>query len=413
VLPLAGVVVVAVEQAVAAPICTRHLGDLGARVIKVESVAGGDFARDYDDVVLGQSAYFVWANRNKESVALDLKHPLGLRALNRLIERADVLVQNLAPGAAARLGLSSAELRARFPRLITVDISGYGRGGPYASHRAYDLLVQSEAGSCAITGSPGRPAKPGIPVADIGAGMYALSAVLTALFVRERTGEGTAVSVGLFDVVAEWMGYALYHARYGGTDIQPLGVGSPAVAPYGAYPTADGQTLVLGTTNDREWQRLATDVLGRADLADDPRYATNADRVARRPELDAVIAEWAAGLSLSQCRSAAGAAGLGHARLNSPSDVVAHPQLTDRGRWIEFGSPSGPVQGLLPPVESDDWDWQTAPVPQLGEHTDAVLAELGFDDHTRATMRAVGAAGSPASPGASDVAGAPGSQGQR
>jgi crotonobetainyl-CoA:carnitine CoA-transferase CaiB-like acyl-CoA transferase len=388
--PLAGLVVVAVEQAVAAPICTRHLGDLGARVIKVESVTGGDFARDYDDVVLGQSAYFVWANRNKESVALDLKHPLGQEALRRLVERADVLVQNLAPGAAARLGLSPARLRARFPRLITVDISGYGRGGPYASHRAYDLLVQSEAGSCAITGSPGQPAKPGIPVADIGAGMYALSAVLTALLVRERTGEGTAISVGLFDVVAEWMGYALYHARYGGTDIEPLGVGSPAVAPYGAYPTADGQTLVLGTTNDREWRRLAADVLGRPDLADDPRYATNADRVARRGELDAVIAEWAFGLSLEECRSAADAAGLGHARLNRPSDVVAHPQLAERGRWIEFGTPSGPVLGLLPPIESDDWEWSTAAVPGLGEHTEAVLEELGFNARDRAAMRAAG-----------------------
>ena len=388
--PLRGIVVVAVEQAVAAPICTRHLGDLGARVVKVENRAGGDFARDYDDVVRGMSAYFAWANRNKESVALDLKHPLGRDALARLVRRADVLVQNLAPGAAARLGLDPAELRASRPELITVDISGFGRGGPYAQRRAYDLLVQSEAGSCAITGTPGRPAKPGIPLADIGAGLYALSSVLAALFVRERTGRGTAISVGLFDSVAEWMGYALNQARYAGLDLEPIGVGSPAVAPYGAYLTADGQTLVLGTTNDREWRRLASDVLHRPDLADDPRYARNPDRVARRAELDVAIGEWAAGHPLAECRRAAEAAGLGHARLNRPTEVLSHPQLRERGRWQEVGSPVGPVLGLLPPPESDDWDWRLDPIPALGEHTEPVLRELGFGAGDLAGLRAEG-----------------------
>ena len=388
--PLRGIVVVAVEQAVAAPICTRHLGDLGARVVKVENRAGGDFARDYDDVVRGMSAYFAWANRNKESVALDLKHPLGRDALARLVRRADVLVQNLAPGAAARLGLDPAELRASRPELITVDISGFGRGGPYAQRRAYDLLVQSEAGSCAITGTPGRPAKPGIPLADIGAGLYALSSVLAALFVRERTGRGTAISVGLFDSVAEWMGYALNQARYAGLDLEPIGVGSPAVAPYGAYLTADGQTLVLGTTNDREWRRLASDVLHRPDLADDPRYARNPDRVARRAELDVAIGEWAAGRALAECRRAAEAAGLGHARLNRPTEVLSHPQLRERGRWQEVGSPVGPVLGLLPPPESDDWDWRLDPIPALGEHTEPVLRELGFGAGDLAGLRAEG-----------------------
>ena len=388
--PLRGIVVVAVEQAVAAPICTRHLGDLGARVVKVENRAGGDFARDYDDVVRGMSAYFAWANRNKESVALDLKHPLGRDALARLVRRADVLVQNLAPGAAARLGLDPAELRASRPELITVDISGFGRGGPYAQRRAYDLLVQSEAGSCAITGTPGRPAKPGIPLADIGAGLYALSSVLAALFVRERTGRGTAISVGLFDSVAEWMGYALNQARYAGLDLEPIGVGSPAVAPYGAYLTADGQTLVLGTTNDREWRRLASDVLHRPDLADDPRYARNPDCVARRAELDVAIGEWAAGRALAECRRAAEAAGLGHARLNRPTEVLSHPQLRERGRWQELGSPVGPVLGLLPPPESDDWDWRLDPIPALGEHTEPVLRELGFGAGDLAGLRAEG-----------------------
>ena len=391
--PLSGVVVVAVEQAVAAPICTRHLGDLGARVIKVENRAGGDFARGYDDVVHGLSAYFAWANRNKESVALDLKHPLGRAALTQLASRADVLVQNLAPGAAARLGLDPASLRVAHPRLITVDISGYGRGGPLAHGRAYDLLVQSEAGSCAITGRPGQPAKPGIPLADIGAGMYALCSVLTALFVRERTGQGTAISVGLFDAVAEWMGYALNLARYAGLDLEPNGVSSPAVAPYGAYPTADGHTLVLGTTNDREWQRLARDVLGRADLAGDARYATNRDRVARRAELDRMISGWAAERPLAECRKSAEAAGLGHARLNRPTEVLNHPQLTQRGRWQEIGSPAGPVLGLLPPPESADWDWRLDPIPALGEHTEPVLQELGFSPADLAVMRAEGVLG--------------------
>jgi itaconate CoA-transferase len=391
--PLHGIVVAAVEQAVAAPICTRHLGDLGARVIKVENRAGGDFARDYDDVVRGMSAYFAWANRNKESVALDLKHPLGRAALARLAGRADVLVQNLAPGAAARLGLDPAELRAARPELITVDISGFGKGGPYAQARAYDLLVQSEAGSCAITGTPEQPAKPGIPLADLSAGMYALSSVLTALFVRERTGRGTAISVGLFDAVAEWMGYALNQARYGGFDLEPNGLSSPAVAPYGAYPTADGQTLVLGTTNDREWRRLAVDVLHRPDLADDPRYACNRDRVAHRAELDAVIGMWAAGLSLAECRKAAEAARLGHARLNRPTDVLGHPQLVERGRWKVIASPVGPVQGLLPPPESADWDWRLDPIPALGEHTEPVLRELGFSTEDLAVMQAEGVIG--------------------
>ncbi|ROO84979.1 crotonobetainyl-CoA:carnitine CoA-transferase CaiB-like acyl-CoA transferase [Actinocorallia herbida] len=392
-LPLAGVLVVAVEQAVAAPLCTRHLGDLGARVVKVENRAGGDFARAYDEVVNGMAAHFVWANRNKESLALDLKHPEGREALARLVAQADVVVQNLAPGAAARLGLDPAELRAKHPRLICVDISGYGKGGPYAQARAYDLLVQSEAGSCAITGTPEAPAKPGIPIADIGAGMYALSSILTALYVRERTGEGAAISVGLFDVVAEWMGFALNQARYGGFDVAPNGLSSPMVSPYGAYRTADGQTLVLGTTNDREWRRLAGHVLGRPDLAKDPRYTTNADRVALRPELDAVIAAWAATLPLAECRRLAEDAGLGHARLNTPTEVLAHPQLTDRDRWQTVDSPAGPVQVLLPPPQCDSWDWRLDAVPALGAHSAQILADLGYPPADVARLVADGVAG--------------------
>jgi itaconate CoA-transferase len=378
--PLTGITVVAVEQAVSAPICTRHLGDLGARVIKVENRVGGDFTRGFDDYVNGMSAYFAWVNRNKESVALDLKAPLGREALQRLVGKADVLVQNLAPGAAARLGLDPRVLRQHKPGLITVGISGFGNGGPFEAARAYDLLAQAEGGSVAVTGDQGYRAKPGIPMADIGAGMYALSSVLAALFVRERTGEGATIDVGLFDVVAEWMGYFLNVARYGGYDMEPNGVSSPAVSPYGAYTTKDGHTVVLGTTNDREWQRLARDVLHRPDLADDPRYATNSQRCERRAELDEVIAAWAASLPITECRKAAEAAQLGHARLNSPTDVLSHPQLLDRDRWREVASPVGPIMGLLPPPEVAGWDWRMDPVPGLGEHTEPVLRELGFSD---------------------------------
>jgi crotonobetainyl-CoA:carnitine CoA-transferase CaiB-like acyl-CoA transferase len=391
--PLSGITVVTIEQAVSAPICTRHLGDMGARVIKIENRRGGDFARSYDDYVKGTSSYFAWGNRNKESVALDLKHPLGRSVLQALVARADVIVQNLAPGAAARLGLDPAVLRAERPELITVGISGYGNGGPMAKARAYDLLAQSEGGSVAVTGTPGHPAKPGIPVADIGTGMYALSAVLGALFTRERTGEGATIDVGMFDVVTEWMGCFLNTARYGGLDVEPVGPGSPIVAPYGAYQTADAQTLVLGTTNDREWQRLARDVLGRPDLAEDPRYATNSDRCARREELDAVIGSWAAGMTLADARAAAEAASLGHARLNKPSDLLNHPQHTERDRWREIGSPGGPVLGLLPPPEVSGWDWRLDPIPALGEHTVPVLRELGYSDAEIGRMRAAEAIG--------------------
>jgi itaconate CoA-transferase len=376
--PLRGVLVVALEQAVAAPLCTRTLADLGARVIKVEHPRGGDFTRSFDDVVHGMAAHFVWLNRGKESVALDLSQPQARAALHALLDRADVLVSNLGPGATGRLGIGPDDLAQRHPRLIGVEISGYGRGGPLSGKRAYDLLVQSEAGACAITGRPGEPAKPGPPYADTSTGLYAAIAVLSALTERQVTGRGRQIEVSMFDVVAELMGYPLTWTRYTGTDQQPVGMGSPAVAPYGAYPTSDGHVVVLGTTNDNEWQRLTRQMLGRDDLAADPRYQRNDDRVRRRGELDEILAAWCQARTLAAVQDAADAAAIGNAVYRTPLEVLDHPHLAARDRWREVATPAGPVLGLLPPMLFDGEALPTGPVPALGEHTEAVLAELGI-----------------------------------
>jgi itaconate CoA-transferase len=389
-LPLEGLVVVGIEQAVAAPLATRHLADLGARVIKIENPRGGDFARDYDGAVNGIAAHFVWCNRGKESLSLNLRSDAGAEVMEALLSRADVLIQNLAPGAAARRGLAAEQVVARHPRLIAVDISGYGEGGPLEQRRAYDLLVQSEAASCAVTGLPGQPAKPGIPVADIAAGMYAYSSVLAALFDRERTGRGTAIAVSLFDSIAEWMGYPLHYTLGTGIEQEPRGVGSPAVAPYGAYPTADGESLVLGTTNDAEWQRLATQVLERPELATDPAYARNGDRVTQREKLDPEIAAWTSVRTLPEITERLDEAGIGYARLNGVQALIDHPQLAERGRWTEVGSPAGPLPALLPPPVSASWPLAPGDVPGLGEHSDAVLGWLGYDGARIADLRAQG-----------------------
>ncbi len=374
--PLDGITVVELGQAVAAPLCTRHLADLGARVIKVESPGVGDTARHYDGAVRGLGAHFVWLNHGKESAALDLVAPPDRAVFTRLLARADVLVSNLAPGALGRLGLVPDELVQRYPRLVVIDISGYGTGGPLDDKRAYDLLVQAEGGSCAITGVAGAPAKPGIPVADIGTALYAYSAVLAALYHRDRTGRGTVVPVAMLDVVAEMMGFALNQVVHGGAEPVPVGMGSPMVAPYGAYATADGQTVVLGTTSDREWRRLAADLLERPDLVDDPRFARNPDRVRCRAELDAIVGGWCAQRDLADVQRRADAAGIGNARVNGVRDLAAHPQLADRGRWRDVGSPVGPVPALLPPALGRGWPVRTGAVPALGEHTDAIRAEV-------------------------------------
>ncbi|ORW22508.1 CoA-transferase [Mycolicibacter nonchromogenicus] len=393
--PLAGITVVALEQAVSAPMCTRALADFGARVIKVENPDGGDFARYYDDVVNGQAAHFVWVNRGKESVTLDLKSEAGRDVLHRLLDRADVLVSNLAPGATARLGLSTEQMAQRHPNVIAVEIDGYGTGGPLSHKRAYDLLVQAESGVCSVTGNPGAPAKPGPPVADVTTGLYTALSIMALLVGRngaaaQPDSPAPSISVSLFDTMAEMMGYHLTYARHSGIDQQPLGMSSPAVAPYGAYPTADGHTVVLGTTNDREWQRLARELLGRNDLADDARFAGNADRVANRGVLDEAIAAWCARHDLAHIQDAADAAGIGNARYNTPSDVLAHPQLAERDRWRSIDTPAGPIPSLLPPPVISGYQPPMGAVPGLGEHTHAVLAELGLTDEEIGDLRGQG-----------------------
>jgi crotonobetainyl-CoA:carnitine CoA-transferase CaiB-like acyl-CoA transferase len=377
--PLSGITVLGLEQAIAAPLCTRHLADLGARVIKVEQPGSGDASRHYDDAVRGMASHFVWLNHGKESAALDLTEAGDMAVFTRLLERADVLVANLAPGALGRLGLAPAELAERYPRLIVVDISGYGQGGPLDHKRAYDLLIQAEGGSCAITGRPGEPVKPGIPIADIGTALYAYSSVLAALYQREHTGRGAVIPIAMLDVVGEMMGFAINQVLHAGIAPEPVGMGSPAVAPYGAYPTADGQTAVLGTTSDREWRRLTRDLLGRPELAQDPRYARNTDRVRHRAELDGLMRDWCAQYGLAEIQRRADEAGIGNARLNGVRELAEHPQLAARGRWQQVGSPVGPLPALLPPGLARDWTAGSGRVPALGQDTAAIRAEVGLD----------------------------------
>jgi crotonobetainyl-CoA:carnitine CoA-transferase CaiB-like acyl-CoA transferase len=393
--PLAGITVVALEQAVSAPMCTRVLADFGARVIKVENPNGGDFARYYDDVVHGQAAHFVWANRGKQSVTLDLKAAAGVEVLHRLLDGADVLVSNLAPGAMARMGLAAADLKERHPQVIPVEIDGYGTGGPISHKRAYDLLIQAESGACAVTGYPDMPAKPGPPVADISTGLYAALTIVTLLYARGHRGGGAApaVAVSLFDTMTDIMGYQLTYTQHSGVDQQPLGMSSPAVAPYGAFPTRDGQTVVLGTTNDREWQRLARDIIERDDLADDPAFASNSDRCARRDTLNEAIGTWCAQHDLAHIQKKADDAGIGNSRYNLPSEVVAHPHLSARDRWRPVDTPNGQISALRPPPIISDFEQPMGAVPGLGEHTDAVLGGLGLTADEIAGLREQGAIG--------------------
>jgi itaconate CoA-transferase len=377
-LPLAGLVVVALEQAVAAPFATRQLADLGARVIKIERAGSGDFARAYDESVLGQSSYFVWLNRGKESIELDVKSERGRQVLAALLAGADVFVQNLAPGAAGRLGLDAGALRARHPRLICCSVSGYGPDGPYAGKKAYDLLVQCEAGLLAITGPAGSPAKAGISVADIAAGMYAFSGVLTALYERERTGEGSSVEVSLLDALGEWMTAPFLYDDYGSRPLQRTGARHATISPYGPYRAADGQVF-LGVQNDREWAVLCQDILGQPGLTADERFATNPARLANDDELtliiESVLQSWPADEAAARLETA----GIANARLRTPAEFAAHPQLAARNRWREVATPAGPVRALLPPATVPGREAAMGAVPALGEHTAAILAEFGLD----------------------------------
>jgi itaconate CoA-transferase len=388
--PLAGITVVAIEQAVAAPFATRQLADLGARVIKIERPDGGDFARHYDATVKGLSSYFVWLNRTKESLTLDIKRPEGARVLAQLFERADVVVQNLAPGAAARLGIAPATLRSRYPRLIVCTVSGYGSDGPFASRKAYDLLVQGEVGLVSITGSDAEPAKAGISVADIAAGMYAYSAILAALLARHATGGGTTIDVSLFDALGEWMSHAAYYTGYGGSPPARTGADHASIAPYGPIRAADGARVLVGVQNDREWRRFCADVLGWPEMADDDRFRTNALRVKNRQALHIVIESTLGSLPAAAIAARLEAAGIASGRVNSMHDYLEHPQLVARDVWREIGSPAGPVRALVPPVRLEGIEPAMGSVPALGEHTGLILEELGIARETIAAWRKAG-----------------------
>jgi itaconate CoA-transferase len=373
--------VVSVEQAVAAPFATRQLADLGARVVKVERPGTGDFARNYDASVKGLASYFVWLNRGKQSLSLDLKSSAGRSVLTRLIERADVFVQNLAPGASARMGLSAAALRARDQRLIVCDVSGYAPDGPMGHRRAYDLLIQCETGVLSVTGTPEAPAKAGISIADIAGGMYAFSSILAALYARERTGAGAALQVSLFEALTEWMSQPMYT----GTPPARTGTSHATIAPYGAFRTGGGGSVQLGVQNDREWRRLCTQVLGRPALADDPRFVTNTARVAARTELHAEIEDALSLYSPDQVLARLDTAQIANGKLNTVGDLLDHPQLEHR--WAEVDSPAGPLRALPPPVSIGGAVPVLGDIPAVGEHTDEILAELGFAAAEVAALR--------------------------
>jgi crotonobetainyl-CoA:carnitine CoA-transferase CaiB-like acyl-CoA transferase len=377
-LPLDGLTVVSIEQAVAAPYATRQLADLGARVVKVERPGSGDFARGYDESIHGQSSYFVWLNRSKESLSCDLKTPEGREVVLRLLDRADVFVQNLAPGAAARLGFDAATLQARNPRLIVCDMTGFGSTGPWWNRKAYDLLVQCEAGLVSLTGPTESPSRTGVSVADIAAGLYAYSGVLTALLQRATTGVAPALEVSLFEALAEWMGSPMYYTD--GTGKQPprAGLEHATIAPYGPYTTGDGHVLLVAVQNDREWRNLCGVVLEDAALADDPRFVRNSDRVAHRHELNVVLHDRFGRLTEEQAEQLLTEAGVAYAHVNQVQGLLDHPVLAERGRWREVATPGGPIRALLPPATIRGVEARMDPVPAVGQHTDEILSELGY-----------------------------------
>ncbi len=389
--PLDGIKVVTLEHAIAAPFCTRQLADMGARVIKIERPGVGDFARAYDTRVEGQASHFVWTNRSKESLSLDLKHPGAPGILQALLKDADVLVQNLAPGAAARLGLSFETLHPTHPRLIVCDISGYGEGGPYQTKKAYDLLIQSESGFVSVTGSPDEPAKAGCSIADIAAGMYGYTNILAALLQRAKTGKGVHIDTSMLESMVEWMSFPLYYAYDGAAPPVRAGAAHATIYPYGPFPAGDGATVMLGLQNEREWQMFCTKVLLRPELASDPRYSSNALRADSRSALRGLIVEVFAGLSAAQVVARLEEAQIANARVNTMADVWQHPQLRARDRWTEVQTPAGAVPALWPPGIPAEFQPRMDPVPSLGEHTESILAELNYDADQINKLREEGA----------------------
>ena len=385
--PLEGITVIALEQAVAAPLATRHLADLGARVIKIERPGVGDFARAYDTTVRGLSSHFVWLNRSKQSMTLDVKAPEAPDVLARLFSRADVFVQNLAPGAPERLSLGAGELRQKYPKLIICNLLGYGASGPYRNKKAYDLLIQSEAGLLSITGTEEQPCKSGISIADIAGGMYAYSAILTALLMRQRTGQGTTIEVSLLEALGEWMGYPVYYTKYGGKAPPRTGAAHATIAPYGPFQSGDQKPVFLSIQNEREWERFCRVVLERGELVRDPRFDSGPRRVANRRDLHLAIEEVFSRLSASEIIARLDQAQIANARMNSVQEFLEHPQLASRNRWREIDSPVGSLYALVPPADLADVEPVMGPIPSLGEHTNVILNEIGFDAATLAGWR--------------------------
>jgi itaconate CoA-transferase len=379
--PLDGITVVSLEHAIAAPFCTRQLADLGARVIKIERPGVGDFARYYDERVDGMASHFAWVNRSKESLTLDVKHPHSAEILAGLLEEADVFVQNLAPGATARLGLSFETLHERYPKLIVCDISGYGDSGPYRDKKAYDLMIQSESGFLSITGTPDEPAKAGCSIADISAGMYAYSNVLAALMQRQKTGVGSRVEVSLLESMTEWMSYPLFYSYKGATPPPRTGAAHATIYPYGPFPAGDGKTVMLGLQNDREWASFCEVVLQRPELAHDSRYDTNAKRARVRQEVRALVINAFAELNSAQVVERLDRAGIANARVNTMNEVWSHPQLLARNRLVKVASPVGTIDTLLPPGLPSDIAPRLDRIPDIGENTDAILREFGFEQY--------------------------------
>jgi len=376
--PLDHITVVSLEHAIAAPFCTRQLADLGARVIKVERPGDGDFARGYDKRARGLSSHFVWVNRSKESLALDLKNPEHLAALKQLLEKADVLVQNLAPGATARMGLDAATLRALHPRLIVCDISGYGLDGPYRDKKAYDLLIQSEAGYLGITGTPDTPSKSGNSIADIAAGMYAYTSILAALIHRDKTGEGAHIDVSMLESLTEWMSFPLYYATDNAPPPTRNGASHATIYPYGPFLAGDGNSVMLGLQNEREWVQFCEVVMQDVSLATDPRFNSNSLRHENKQQLEPIILKEFSTLSAAQVIERLDKAQIANARMNNMADLWAHPQLKARQRWVEVDTPNGKLPALLPPGQSDAFDYTMGAIPSVGEHTPHILDELGI-----------------------------------